>query len=289
MKKHPTDKFFAEKLKEVEIKPRPEAWDKLQMRMQTKQRRIGGWWQQGPWLAAAGVSLVLVAGWVIWSLNQSPDLTVAHKETNKSMPPQKQTIPLGESNKIPSSTDTDAIAALAEIPKEPTDKEVEKRNIRSSVPQKDARQSEPTILESLALQSSQEVAVNENKTPERENVNIAPTKVEQPQLIAQNSPTSNQPVTKTVVLQLPELKQSLVASAQVESNVEKQSADNVEKQKSDNEDFGENLLNKPRKSTRMTKVWQQLKNAKNGEKVDWEEVGFNPNKVLAKATGKNEN
>lgn len=283
MKKHPTDKFFAEKLKEVEIKPRPEAWDKLQMRMQTKQRRIGGWWQQGPWLAAAGVSLVLVAGWVVWSLNQSPELMVAHKEVHKSMPPQEQTqtTPQGESNKIPSATDTDAIAALAETPKEPTDKEVEKRNIRSSVAQKDARQSEPTILESSALQSSQEVASNENKTPERENVNLAPIKVEQPQSIAQNNPIVNQPVTKTVVLQLPDLKQSLVASAQVESN--------VEKQKSDNEDFGENLLNKPRKSTRMTKVWQQLKNAKNGEKVDWEEVGFNPNKVLAKATGKNEN
>lgn len=283
MKKHPTDKFFAEKLKEVEIKPRPEAWDKLQMRMQAKQRRIGGWWQQGPWLAAAGVSLVLVAGWVVWSLNQSPDLTVAHKEVHKSMPPQEQTqtIPLGESNKISSSTDTDAIAALAETSKKTIDKGVEKRKIKSVIPQKDSRLSQPRVLESSELQSSQEVASNENKTPERENVNLAPTKVEQPQSIAQNSPTVNQPVTKTVVLQLPELKQSLVASAQVESN--------VEKQKSDNEDFGENLLNKPRKSTRMAKVWQQLKNAKNGEKVDWEEVGFNPNKVLAKATGKNEN
>lgn len=281
MKKHPTDKFFAEKLKEVEIKPRPEAWDKLQMRMQTKQRRIGGWWQQGPWLAAAGVSLVLVAGWVVWSLNQSPELTVAHKETKKSLSQQEQTTPQGESNKIPSATDNDAIAALAETSKKTMDKGVEKRKIKSVIPQKDSRLSQPRVLESSELQSSQEVAINENKPPERGNANIAPIKVEQPQSIAQNNPTVNQPVTKTVVLQLPELKESLVASSQVESN--------VEKQKSDNEDFGENLLNKPRKSTRMAKVWQQLKNAKNGEKVDWEEVGFNPNKVLAKATGKNEN
>ncbi|WP_028664241.1 hypothetical protein [Runella zeae] len=281
MKKHPTDKFFAEKLKEVEIKPRPEAWDKLQMRMQTKQRRVGGWWHQGPWLAAAGVSLVLVAGWVVWSLNQSPELTVAHKETKKSMPPQEQTIPQGEANKIPSATDNDAIAALAETPKKTIDKGVEKRKIKSVIPQKDSQLSQPRVLESSELQSSQEVAINENKTPERGNANIAPIKIEQPQSIAQNSPTTHQPVTKTVVLQLPELKESLVASSQVESNVEKQN--------SDSEDFGDNLLSKPRKSTRMAKVWQQLKNAKNGEKVDWEEVGFNPNKVLAKATGKNEN
>ncbi len=281
MKKHPTDKFFAEKLKEVEIKPRPEAWDKLQMRMQTKQRRVGGWWQQGPWLAAAGVSLVLVAGWVVWSLNQSSELTVAHKEVHKSMPPQEQTTPQGESNKIPSATATDAIAALAETPKKTIDKGVEKRKIKSVIPQKDSRPSQSTVIESSELQSSQEVAVNQNKTSERGNANIAPIKVEQPQSIAQNSPTTNQPVTKTVVLQLPELKESLVASSQVELNVEKQN--------SDSEDFGDNLLSKPRKSTRMAKVWQQLKNAKNGEKVDWEEVGFNPNKVLAKATGKNEN
>jgi hypothetical protein len=33
---------------------------------------------------------------------------------------------------------------------------------------------------------------------------------------------------------------------------------------------------------------RQLKNAKNGEKVEWDEVGINPNSVLARANRKME-
>lgn len=44
-----------------------------------------------------------------------------------------------------------------------------------------------------------------------------------------------------------------------------------------------------RKQSRFSKIWQQLKRAKNGEDVNWGEVGIKPQKVLARADAKIEN
>ena len=41
MKKHPVDDLFSRKLRDAEITPREEAYQKLQQRMQSKQRRLG--------------------------------------------------------------------------------------------------------------------------------------------------------------------------------------------------------------------------------------------------------
>jgi hypothetical protein len=44
-----------------------------------------------------------------------------------------------------------------------------------------------------------------------------------------------------------------------------------------------------RKQSRVGKIWEQLKRAKNGENVNWNEVGVKPQKVLARADAKIEN
>lgn len=44
-----------------------------------------------------------------------------------------------------------------------------------------------------------------------------------------------------------------------------------------------------KKQSRLSKIWQQLKRAKNGEDVNWGEVGIKPQKVLARADAKIEN
>lgn len=44
-----------------------------------------------------------------------------------------------------------------------------------------------------------------------------------------------------------------------------------------------------KKETRLSKIWQQLKRAKNGENVNWSEVGIKPQKMLARADAKIEN
>ena len=47
--------------------------------------------------------------------------------------------------------------------------------------------------------------------------------------------------------------------------------------------------NSAKKETRISKIWQQLKRAKNGENVNWSEVGIKPQKMLARADAKIEN
>jgi hypothetical protein len=44
-----------------------------------------------------------------------------------------------------------------------------------------------------------------------------------------------------------------------------------------------------KKTSRLTKIWQQVVRAKKGENVDWNEVGFKPKKLLARADAKLDN
>lgn len=283
MKKHPIDSLFAQKLKETEIKPREEAWDKLQNRMQQKKKhRIGGWWQQGPWLAAAGVCLLLVAGWLIWRSTASNDTELAqHSSTPNS---KKQAI-----EKVPKQQPK---IVIEEEPKEQIAAVEHKSQVAEEPVHKNAGNTMPELRNSVALPQPMVAKVNEGQKADNQamsNQSIkesVPTPIDQDiRSVAQlNAPASGKSSTKTVVLQLPEIKETLVAA-----NVENNGVESEMKSKENTEgadDFEDNLLTKPRKSTRMAKVWKQLKNAKNGERVDWDEVGFNPNKMLAKATGK---
>lgn len=283
MKKHPIDKLFSQKLKEAEIKPRDEAWEKLQLRMQqNKKRRIGGWWQQGPWLAAAGVCLLLVAGWLTWRSNSSNETNLAqHTHNTKAKAIKKQIAPQEE------------IKIEAEAPIAEQEQVATALNKPESITQTVRKSTTSTAPESKSAPVSPQPMVAvlpDTYKPENQSKpeNAPGPIVENPQIIAQ---TSTQPEitsgAKTVVLQLPELKETLVVANTKETIAEPRIKSDDTKSISD--ELEDDILNKPRKSTRMAKVWKQLKNAKNGERVDWDEVGFNPNKMLAKATGKERN
>jgi hypothetical protein len=283
MKKHPIDSLFAQKLKETEIKPREEAWDKLQNRMQQKKKhRIGGWWQQSPWLAAAGVCLLLVAGWLMWRSTASNDTELAQHSVIPNS--KKQTI-----EKVPKQQPK---IVIEEEPKEQIAAVEHKSQVAEEPVHKNAGNTMPELRNSVALPQPMVAKVNEGQKADNQAISnqsikeSVPTPIDQDiRSVAQvNAPASGKSSTKTVVLQLPEIKETLVAA-----NVENNGVESEMKSKENTEgadDFEDNLLTKPRKSTRMAKVWKQLKNAKNGERVDWDEVGFNPNKMLAKATGK---
>ena len=281
MKKHPIDNLFSQKLKEAEIKPRDEAWEKLQLRMQTKQRRIGGWWQQGPWLAAAGVCLLLAVGWLTWRSNTTVEAGLAqHSGKIKAKTAQPKEAPKVQDE----APVKEPVAEPEQVATHINEPESVKEPIRQST-----HKALPELKSTAAtvLNSQPAVAVKqpeEQKGPtqiEKENLSVGP--VQTPQTVAQaaTAPSDDKPVAKTVILQLPELRETLMAAAAKEVGTEQGIKEGDEAVES-----SENILNKPQKSTRMAKVWRQLKNAKNGERVDWEEVGFNPNKMLAKATGK---
>lgn len=276
MKKHPVDDLFSRKLRDAEITPREEAYQKLQQRMQSKQRRLG-WWQQGPWLAAAGVSLLLVAGWVVWSnYNQEAALTAEVTPKTESITKQKS-VQLAKSKAVEEkSTDKKEIVNQQISP----ERQVAANESVKAIQKSSKLESSLPVLKSEVKQVAQ--VPEPTKNDKTQEIIIAQ---ESPKVVAQTTITNaeSKPTEKTVVLQLPELQQSLIATNE-KGIVEKETS--TASAESTNPKFDENILNQPRKSTRMAKVWKQLKNAKNGEKVDWDEVGFNPNKLLAKATGK---
>ncbi|RDB04149.1 hypothetical protein [Runella aurantiaca] len=283
MKKHPIDKLFAQKLKEAEIKPRDEAWDKLQLRMQqNKKRRIGGWWQQGPWLAAAGVCLLLVAGWLTWRANSSNETHLAqHTHSTKAKAIEKQVAPKDEIKMEVDAPLAEQDQVAAALNKSESIKQMVRKNTPNTAPELKSAPVSPQPM--VATLPDVQKADNQAK-PE----NAPEPIVESPRIIAQTSTHPEiTPGAKTVVLQLPELKETLVAANAKETIVEPRIK--LDETKSMSDELEDDILNKPRKSTRMAKVWKQLKNAKNGERVDWDEVGFNPNKMLAKATGKERN
>lgn len=282
MKKHPIDKLFAQKLKEAEIKPRDEAWEKLQLRMQqNKKHRIGGWWQQGPWLAAAGVCLLLVAGWLMWHSTASNDTELAQhpaginstQKTAKKAPESPKTL-----IENPATEQIAVVKSKSQITEKPAHKNT--GNSASELKQY-VGTPEPMVAKiNESLKAENHVMGNPSIKE-----TISPSINRDDRSVAQvAAPATATPATKTVVLQLPEIKETLVAANAENTGIEAElkSKENT----AGTDDFDDNLLNKPRKSTRMAKVWKQLKNAKNGERVDWDEVGFNPNKMLAKATGK---
>lgn len=287
MKKHPIDSLFAQKLKEAEIKPREEAWDKLQSRMQQKKKhRIGGWWQQGPWLAAAGVCLLLVAGWLMWRspASNGTDLAQHSAEINSTQKivekaPNQQT-KVSKPTKTPiEDPATEQIAAVESRP-QVIEKTVHKNTVNSASEFKQlAGTPQPTIAK---INESPKAENQVMGNPSIKENTSNPINQDNRSMAQATPPVTVAPATKTVVLQLPEIKESAVAALVKDNNIKETELTS----EGNTDDVEDNLLTKPRKSTRMAKVWKQLKNAKNGERVDWDEVGFNPNKMLAKATGK---
>ena len=69
IKKHPIDDLFARKLGKNSIEPSAEAWTKLQSRLQPQKNetRIVPLPVWRVWAVAAGVSVVLMAGWLVFS------------------------------------------------------------------------------------------------------------------------------------------------------------------------------------------------------------------------------
>ena len=98
-------------------------------------------------------------------------------------------------------------------------------------------------------------------------------------IIAQTTKIENKPIVEenTIVLVLentkPKKEEETIVLNFVDTKMETV-AQNIEPEK---------------KQSRVGKIWEQLKRAKNGESVNWNEVGVKPQKVLARADAKIEN
>ncbi|MCE7073370.1 hypothetical protein LZG74_23865 [Dyadobacter sp. CY327] len=246
MKKHPVDDLFKRRLLELEKKPSAAAWEKIQISTK-KERRLAGW----VWYAAASVVITLVAGYIVWNSERSNIETI------------------GKEKKIAVISKQTEIAKEREIVQE---HQVEK----IPVPAKEIQV------------SSEDIALNEEKkqlqNPDNAKPNAKePISVDKPiqNIEPQNLAVNDVELEKEPVAKLPAIEKSapiaedVLAAKITPTPVEQTRIVVVAVQTSDQDE------DRP-KSSKFSKVFRQLKNARAGERVDWEEIGFNPKNLVAK-------
>jgi hypothetical protein len=236
------DKIFSEGLQNYERQPRPQAWEKLEARLQKSERKVLPiWWK---YASAASVALLLGAGgyWFAFQKNSRNDVVAV---TKKAVIIEKQHLPILEKT-IPQMVKVE-------------ENNQPKTNLTLN------HKSEKVTKNQFAQLLNQQIIKVENieqitKLPTIESKNIE----EQNTIVLVLENTKPKVEEETIVLNMVETKPEVVAQTDLNDNSTK-------------------------KETRLSKIWQQLKRAKNGENVNWSEVGIKPQKMLARADAKIEN
>lgn len=244
MKKHPVDDLFARKLTDWQPKPSAQLWDRIETRQEKVSRRLG-WY----WYAAASVAILLLACYVVW---QSEAVEISGSEREVATAEQMKPITQPET--------------LAEV--SPSDKAtglVSKGESREAIsPNQVATQIRKVKIseEALGAKSNATMGIDE-----KIHVAAIQKEVTAPEsLIAENAEgTSPQPtaIQAEIIKETfpnPSTGRVIVAHVEIAPQVEDEP-----------------------KSSKFIRVLRQLKNAKQGEAIEWDEVGFNPRKLMAHA------
>ena len=234
------DKIFNESLKNYERQPRTEAWEKLQAKLEKRDKKIVPlWWK---YASAASVALLLGVGGY-WFTSQK-------------------------------EADTEAVA-VSEIPV--LKKEVEvKKEVEISENEVVKINNDNKVKNRIGCNLQTQIVIDKPKEIVVEPIEYSKEDIK---IIAQTPKIENKPIVEenTIVLVLentkPKKEEETIVLNFVDTKVETL-AQNIEPEK---------------KQSRVGKIWEQLKRAKNGENVNWNEVGVKPQKVLARADAKIEN
>jgi hypothetical protein len=262
------DKIFNESLQHYERQPRTEAWEKLQARLEKKDSKVlPMWWK---YASAASVALLLGVGGYWFVNNSSNESQIVATNTTVKAQPTVKSIPevLNESksneNAIAKTVDLKQknLSAVADVSNDIKPHSSVRKHaqlpINSSVAIIKPVDNLPIRKQSdLQNQNNQIIAIEtiKIKTPEIKNP------IEENTIVLVLENTKSKKEEETIVLNFVDTKVETVAQ-------------NIEPEK---------------KQSRVGKIWEQLKRAKNGENVNWGEVGVKPQKVLARADAKIEN
>lgn len=242
------DELFARKLSKLERTPSPDLWQRIERGQKKESRRLGGWF----WYAAASVTILLMAGYLVW---QNPTQTIE---------PQGR---MAQTEQVTSSKEKKLDSPALEL----NEKEA-LTSTKKTEPAERNYQNQPVKREDFAVA---EKAVTPTQTDNEqtsilENIEIAKvekTEKNPEQLISKTDEAikSLQPIDVpvgipgTVLNNFPQ-KRIIVA--------------HVEMENFDMEDT---------RPPKFVRVLRQLKNAKQGDEVEWDELGFNPKRILARA------
>lgn len=257
MKKHPVDDLFKRKLEGLERTPSEGAWLKIQEKQPGRHRPVV--WG---WYAAAGVAAAVMGGYLVWQNQQaaSPGSIQSKETIAVTKPLQKDTAlsPVENSNA--------PVEHLSEVGKASNtvagnvvkDRKKDSRAFETAPTQiAEAQNTKTQDIKATIAQPAPAMALNEK--PSVPLNAIQPEPLQNP--VAQDIKTlPDEPAVSRVNKPEPEPTRTIVAVVETSTNESEE---------------------KPR-NTRFARVFRQLKNARAGEKVDWDEVGFNPKNLVAR-------
>jgi hypothetical protein len=241
------DKIFSDGLHSYERQPRPQAWEKLEARLQKpKSKVLPIWWK---YASAASVAFLLGIGGY-WFSDQE-NSSIGQVAVNKKPIIKRKTstsTPIELSDKI-------------------TYNSYLSQNTNTLIIKKEDICGDPLIEEIEILEETIEYPIEKQESIQIAQTTIPEIKKSAPEpntiiLVLENQKPKVEE--ETIVLNMVEIKSEVVAQTDLNDGISK-------------------------KETRLSKIWQQLKRAKNGENVNWSEVGIKPQKMLARADAKIEN
>ena len=236
------DKIFSDGLHTYERQPRPQAWEKLEARLQKpKSKVLPIWWK---YASAASVALLLgVGGYLVNNQKTDPIEQVA---VNEKIVTEKKQVQVIEKEATPQVAEVES-----NLPQKAILRSIQKHEI---IENKQFAQLPPQqIIKVEEIKQIMKTSTYESNKIEEQNTIV---------LVLEN--TKPKVEEEIIVLNIVEIKPEVVAQTDLnEGNAKKE--------------------------TRISKIWQQLKRAKNGENVNWSEVGIKPQKMLARADAKIEN
>ena len=255
MKKHPVDDLFKKKLTSLEKKPSELAWERIRDGQKNKSRRIAAW----VWYAAASVTLALISGYVVWQ-NQANQFS--KQIGNNELARIEMKVP---DLKTPSVSEAETKVEFSDsesevIPKLKKPKSYNQVELVQNKPErkinKNKKQQEPIIIEVHKTTNAAPIQVAKAEPAKIETNTYQKTDNQQ-------SLSSEKVSAKPVEL-----------AYQEDKKPDRTIVVEVEEPKNEFKD---------KKPSRLTRVFRQLKNVREAEPVDWNEVGFNPKDIIARA------
>jgi hypothetical protein len=250
------DQLFSEKLDNHTVKPRAEAWEKLENRLEKSKKKLIPFWQKLS--IAASVAVLLLAGGVAYFEGNEDKL-----DTNLN-------------NSVAVENNTNTIAKPKGNLASPHN--ISEKNVNYSASLATTNNTKTAIIPAhTELFANSQKPENQETNPrvdqEDHNIDLSQT-------VAQNTPEESE-IEKNI--------------GKVESKITPAKADEDLTIVFTVADFQQNeqeYASTPettKKPKYLSRVFKQLMNAKNGDRVNWDDVGFKPAKILARAENKLKN
>lgn len=247
MKKHPVDDLFARKLTDWQPKASDGLWDQIEARQHKVPRGLG-WY----WYAAASVALLVVVGYMVW---QSEVVKISGSQgkvaTAEPIKPQTKPQPIPE---------TDISKKVADL----------SGNDRTQVIQKSRSQNSSTIPNRI-VKSEEKKSMTEASKRWVHSERIVVATIQKKEITPESLIAENAEGTS---LQLKSIQPQITTAVPPATSAGRVIVAHIE--------LAPQITDEP-KSSKFVRILRQLKNAKQGETIEWDEVGFNPKELMARA------